>query len=203
MGREASIAPKERINVTFKPATGGAVEEIELPMKVTVLGDFRHTHDDRPLLDRKPVGVNKNNFADVMEKQNLALEFAVPRKLQEGESDVDMQVRLAVKSMRDFEPENVIRQIPELEQLNRLRQALVSLKGPLGNLPAFRNALEEILKNPKQRDAILREVAEEGVDISFFTNPAATSGDNSGNTGKEHSGVEDQGAVHPAEKEKE
>ena len=30
MAKEGSVAPKERINVTFKPATGGAQEEIEL-----------------------------------------------------------------------------------------------------------------------------------------------------------------------------
>ncbi|RMR25888.1 hypothetical protein ALP89_04649 [Pseudomonas syringae pv. persicae] len=28
MAREGSVAPKERINVTFKPAIGGAQEEI-------------------------------------------------------------------------------------------------------------------------------------------------------------------------------
>ncbi|EGH49763.1 hypothetical protein PSYPI_48153, partial [Pseudomonas syringae pv. pisi str. 1704B] len=28
MAREGSVAPKERINVTFKPAVGGAQEEI-------------------------------------------------------------------------------------------------------------------------------------------------------------------------------
>ena len=32
MAKEGSVAPKERINVTFKPATGGAQEEIELPL---------------------------------------------------------------------------------------------------------------------------------------------------------------------------
>ena len=164
--KEASTAPKERINVTFKPATGGAQEEIELPMKVTVLGDFRHRHDDRHLLDRKPVMVNRNNFADVMAKQDLGMEFAVPRKLNDGESDVDMPVNLRIGSMRDFEPGSIINQVPELQQLNLLRQALVSLKGPLGNLPAFRNALENILKDPRQRAAILREVSDQGIDIN-------------------------------------
>lgn len=165
MAREASTAPKERINVTFKPATGGAQEEIELPLKVTVLGDFRHRHDDRHLLDRKPVMVNRNNFADVMAKQELFMEFAVPRKLNDGESDVDMPVKLNIGNMRDFEPESIVHQVPELQQLDMLRQALVSLKGPLGNLPAFRKTLEDILKNPKQREAILREVSAQGVDI--------------------------------------
>lgn len=165
MAREASAAPKERINVTFKPATGGAQEEIELPMKVTVLGDFRHRHDDRLLLDRKPVGINRNNFADVMAKQKLSMEFSVPRKLQDGESEVDLQVNLNISSMRDFEPESIINQVPELHQLNMLRQALVSLKGPLGNLPAFRKTLEDILKDPRQREAIMHEVSAQGIGL--------------------------------------
>ena len=38
MAKEGSVAPKERINVTFKPATGGAQEELELPLKLMVLG---------------------------------------------------------------------------------------------------------------------------------------------------------------------
>lgn len=176
MAREASAAPKERINVTFKPATGGAQEEIELPLKVTVLGDFRHRHDDRHLLDRKPVMVNRNNFADVMAKQDLSMEFAVPRKLKDGDSDVDIQVKLNIGNMRDFEPESIIHQVPELHQLDMLRQALVSLKGPLGNLPAFRSTLEDILKDPRQREAILREVSAQGIDIEPLTEPATKDG---------------------------
>ncbi len=40
MAKEGSVAPKERINVTFKPATGGAQEEIELPLKLLAIGDY-------------------------------------------------------------------------------------------------------------------------------------------------------------------
>ncbi len=39
MAKEGSVAPKERINITFKPAVGGAQEEVELPLKLLVLGD--------------------------------------------------------------------------------------------------------------------------------------------------------------------
>ena len=49
MAKEGSVAPKERINVTFKPATGGAQEEIELPLKLMVLGDFTQRADDRKI----------------------------------------------------------------------------------------------------------------------------------------------------------
>ena len=50
MAKEGSVAPKERINVTFKPATGGAQEEIELPLKLMVLGDFTQRADDRKIM---------------------------------------------------------------------------------------------------------------------------------------------------------
>ena len=49
MAKEASVAPRERINIVYKPATGGAQEEIELPLKHLVMGDFTFRKDDRPL----------------------------------------------------------------------------------------------------------------------------------------------------------
>ncbi|MGA5483718.1 type VI secretion system contractile sheath small subunit, partial [Pseudomonas siliginis] len=42
MAKEGSVAPKERINVTFKPATGAPQEEIELPLKLQANGDNTH-----------------------------------------------------------------------------------------------------------------------------------------------------------------
>ena len=39
-GKEGSVAPKERVNITYKPATGGAQEDVELPLKILMLGDF-------------------------------------------------------------------------------------------------------------------------------------------------------------------
>lgn len=166
MARESSIAPKERINVTFKPATGGAVEEIELPLKVMVMGDFLHRYDDRPLLDRKPVAISKNNFSDVMSKQNLGLQIAVPNRLQESDEDSDISVNLRFDSMKDFEPGEVARQVPEMKKLLELREALVSLKGPLGNLPAFRKAIEEVLTDERQRNKVMQELGMSAADIA-------------------------------------
>ena len=158
MAKDSSIAPKERINVTFRPATGGAQEEIELPLKVMVVGDFLQRHDGRPLIDRKPVSVNKNNFADVMTKQNLEVRLSVRNRLTDSEDPGDLPVSLSFQSLRDFEPEGVARQIPEMNSLLKLRDALISLKGPLGNVPAFRAALEDALHDERQRRQIMEEL---------------------------------------------
>lgn len=165
MGKDASIAPKERINVTFKPATGGAQEEIELPLKVMVIGDFLHRFDERDLGDRKPVSINKSNFSDVMAKQDLNIEIAVPNRLLDGEEDSDISMKLSFQNMRDFEPEGIARQVPEVSKLLALREALVSLKGPLGNIPAFRKAIEEALADERQRTAVMQELGLSADDI--------------------------------------
>ena len=52
MAKDSSVAPKERVNIRFKPATGDAKEEKELPHKLLVLGDFTARADDTPLEER-------------------------------------------------------------------------------------------------------------------------------------------------------
>lgn len=157
MAKEGSVAPKERINVTFKPATGGAQEEQELPLKLLVLGDFTQRADDRKLEDRKPIGIDKQSFDDVLAKQELSLTFSVPNRLQEGAED-DLAVQLRIDSMKDFNPASLVEQVPELKKLMALREALVALKGPLGNAPAFRKAIESVLADPEARDRVLNEL---------------------------------------------
>ncbi|MDG1583147.1 type VI secretion system contractile sheath small subunit [Pseudomonas sp. CAU 1711] len=158
MAKEGSVAPKERINVTFKPATGNAQEEIELPLKLMVLGDFTQRADERKIEDRKPISIDKNNFDEVLGKQELSLTFAVPNRLQDEETDDELPVELKINSLKDFNPAAVVEQVPELKKLMELRDALVALKGPLGNAPAFRKAIESVLSDDDSRDRVLGEL---------------------------------------------
>src|SRR5512144_2979519 len=108
MAKESSVAPKERVNIVYKPATGGAQEEKELPLKLLVLGDYTLKEDETPLEDRKPVGIDKDNFNDVMASQKLGLTLKVPNKLVEakaGEEEHQLAVKLDFKSIKDFRPE--------------------------------------------------------------------------------------------------
>jgi len=158
MAKEGSVAPKERVNVTFKPAAGGAQEEIELPLKLMVLGDFNQQLDERKVEDRQPIGIDKNNFDEVLAKQELSLSFGVANHLLEDASDEDLGVQLRIHSMKDFNPANLADQVPELKKLMELRDALVALKGPLGNAPAFRRAIESVLADDVSRERVLGEL---------------------------------------------
>jgi len=158
MAKEGSVAPKERINITFKPAIGGAQEEVELPLKLLVLGDFTQREDLRKLEDRKAVGIDKNTLDEVLAKQALNLTLSVPNRLQESAELEELAIQVRVNSMKDFNPASLVEQIPELKKLMELRDALVALKGPLGNTPSFRKAIENALADSESRTRILAEL---------------------------------------------
>ncbi|MEJ5057282.1 MULTISPECIES: type VI secretion system contractile sheath small subunit [unclassified Pseudomonas] len=158
MAKEGSVAPKERINITFKPATGGAQEEIELPLKLLAIGDYTHRKDERKVEDRKPINIDKMTFDEVLAKQELKLTLSVPNRLQDVSSTEELAMNLRVDSMKDFTPANLVEQVPELKKLMELRNALVALKGPLGNAPAFRKAIEGVLADDESRARVLGEL---------------------------------------------
>ena len=61
MAKDGSVAPKERINIVYKPATN-MDEEIELPFKMMVMGDFTGRADDTPLEDRSRINIDKDKI---------------------------------------------------------------------------------------------------------------------------------------------
>lgn len=158
MAKEGSVAPKERINITFKPSTGGAQEEIELPLKLMVLGDFTQQVDERKVEDRKPVSIDKNNFDEVLANQSLGLILNVPNRLQDQDDTQELAIDLRINSMKDFNPVSLVDQVPEMKKLMELRDALMALKGPLGNAPAFRKAIESVLEDDDSRSKVLGEL---------------------------------------------
>lgn len=157
MAKEGSVAPKERVNIVYKPATGDAKQEVELPLKVLVVGDFTLRDDDTPVENRKAINVDKDNLDDVLGAQNVRLQTTVKNTLSD-DPDAPMALDLDFKSMKDFDPDAVVQKIPELKKLIDLRDALKALKGPLGNVPDFRKKIQELVKDEGTRSRLLKEL---------------------------------------------
>lgn len=157
MAKEGSVAPKERVNIVYKPATGDAKEEVELPLKVLVMGDFTLRDDETPVENRKTINVDKDNLNDVLKAQNVRLTTNVKSTLSD-DPDAQLTVDLDFQSMKDFDPDAIVQKVPELKKLVDLRDALKALKGPLGNVPTFRKKIQELVQDEGTRDRLLKEL---------------------------------------------
>ena len=79
-------------------------------------------------------------------------------KLSDDEEAGEITVNLKFEHIRDFDPDSIINQVPELAKLMELREALVALKGPLGNIPDFRKKLQSLIEDEGTREKILKEL---------------------------------------------
>ena len=150
-----SVAPKERINIVYKPATGNRRDTVELPLKLLVLGDFSRQADDRAIEEREPLAIDKDNFDEVMGSMKLSVESSVPNRLS-GEGELALNI--GFKKLKDFSPDQVLQAVPELKQMMELREALKALKGPLGNVPAMRKTIQEIFQDEAKSKKLMAEL---------------------------------------------
>jgi type VI secretion system protein ImpB len=156
MAKRGSVAPKERINIIYRPATNPG-EKVELPLKMLVVADLTGKPDDRAMEERKPINVDKDNFKDVLASQNLGVDINVKDRLT-GDGSTELGVHLDFKSLADFSPGGIAKQVPELNKLLELRDALSALKSPIGNKKNFRKRIQEILEDPDARAQMLKEL---------------------------------------------
>ena len=155
--KDGSVAPKERINIKYVPATEGQTAEVELPLNLLVVGDMKGRADDSSIEERSMVSINKNNFSSVMGEMDIKLNINVPNKLS-GKDNDELNVDLSFGSLNDFSHDSIVNKVPELKKLLELREALTAVKGPLGNVPAFRARLTELLENDESREKLLEEL---------------------------------------------
>jgi len=121
-----------------------------------LVGDYTGKPSDEVVEDRKVVNVNKDNLDDVIKSYKLSMDINVTDTLSEDNDQVP--VHMKINSMKDFSPDSVAQQVPELNSMLELRKALLALKGPLGNVPSFRKTIQSILGDDKTRSQIMSEL---------------------------------------------
>ncbi|RON51529.1 type VI secretion system contractile sheath small subunit [Pseudomonas frederiksbergensis] len=149
--------PKARVNIKLDLHTGGAQKQVELPLKLMVLGNYSNGKEQRPLSERNKIDINKNNFDSVLGEFAPRVKFDVNNTLTDNVSDIS--VELNFQSMKDFEPEQVARQVPQLRALLAMRNLLRDLKSNLLDNVTFRHELERILKDDALSDELRAELA--------------------------------------------
>ena len=148
--------PRARVNIKLDLVTGGAQKKVELPLKLLSMGDFSNGKAEGTLAEREKININKNNFNSVLADLNPELSLTVKNTLADDGSEEN--INLSFQNMKDFEPEAVARQIPQLRAMLSMRNLLRDLKSNLLDNVTFRKELEAILKDPALSDELRSEL---------------------------------------------
>lgn len=151
-----------RVQITYDVETGGAIEKKELPFICGILADLSGKPAEAlpPLKDRKFVEIDRDNFNDVLGAIGPRLAVRVPNRLEKDSKD-QLNVELVFRSMDDFSPVNIVKQVPALKKLyegrQRLRDLLTKLDGN-DNLDAL---LKDVIQNTESQTALKKDLGDQ------------------------------------------
>ncbi|NVB36776.1 type VI secretion system contractile sheath large subunit [Pseudenhygromyxa sp. WMMC2535] len=149
-------ATRDRVSLVYRDHE--TKEEKELPFKILVIGDYTGCEDERPLDERKPAKIDRQNLGAVMSGMGLHLRFNCQSKFSDDPEDT-IPVDLRFSSFADFGPQWVAHQVPMLRELVESRRTLSEFKDWLRGSPSLVFRLKKALCAPETRAQLRRELS--------------------------------------------
>ncbi len=141
--------PKSRLTLRYKTEISGQPEDISLPLRLLVSGDFSlGTSKDRKedLEERRVRNVNGTNTSSVMKDMGMKLNFAVANKI-DPDKEEDMQVDIPIDSMKSLSPDQVAQHVPKVRGMLKMKELLQEVVSNIDNRKEFRNLLGDLLSD--------------------------------------------------------
>lgn len=124
---------------------------VEIPFVMGVMSDLSGNASDvekAPIADRKYLDIDMDNFDDRMRAIKPGVAFKVSNKLSDSK-DEKLSVKLDFQKMTDFNPAQVVRQVPALAKLLKAREQLANLQRFMDGKVAAEDQLKQLLKDPE------------------------------------------------------
>ena len=113
----------ERIKLVYKTEVS---DEIELPFRILVLGDFT-LKASGTLEDNVPALVTLANFDEILSFLDVCLTLELPNWLND-EGEEALKIEMKILDIHGFSPDAVVNAVPEMSELVRLKQLLMEGK---------------------------------------------------------------------------
>jgi type VI secretion system protein ImpB len=164
--------PQSRLTLRYKTEVSGQPEDLTLPMRLMVAGDFSlGTSKDRKvdLEERRLRNMDGKNTDAVMKDMGMSLKMAVPNKV-DPDNEEDMNVEIPLDSMKAFLPDHIAENVPKLKGILMLKQLLEEVLSNVDNRKEFRNLLGQLMSDQEA----LGKMMEELKGFESFKLPSAT-----------------------------
>ena len=149
--------PKSRITLVYRTKINGQPEDVKLPFRVVVLGDFSQgSSKDRQVdLDERAMRtVTGSNINELMKDMAMSISFEVDDKVS-ADGEGKMQVELPIDRMKSFHPDEIVHHVPKLKALLLLRKLLMEMQSDIDNRKELRRTLYELFSNKEQLQKLL------------------------------------------------
>ena len=152
--------PQSRITLKYRTTINGQEEDIKLPMRTMVLGDFSMgTSKDRQeeLEERRLRTLDgTNRVDDLIKDMGITLNVEVPNQINPDKDDLKLSV--PITSLKSFNPDDVAQHIPQVKALLLLKTLLLEMQSNIDNRRDLRKLIQEICANPEAMQKTLAEL---------------------------------------------
>jgi type VI secretion system protein ImpB len=152
--------PKSRLTLRYKTEVNGQAEDVSLPLRLQVLGDFSlGTSKDRKvdLEERRIRNLDGKNTDAIMKDMGMNLSFSVANKVDPEVSE-DTQVNIPITGMKSFSPDQVAQHVPKLKGLLTLKTLLDEMMSNVDNRKDFRKLLGDLMADQDALSKMLEEL---------------------------------------------
>ncbi|MFL5297565.1 MAG: type VI secretion system contractile sheath small subunit [Phenylobacterium sp.] len=152
-----------RVHIEYEVETFGSRQKVEIPFVVGVMSDLSgKSNVEKKALDKRDfVEFDMDNFEQKMEAMAPRAAFTVENTLT---GDGQMGVDLTFKSLEDFSPGQIAKNVPALAKLLEARQQLNDLMLYMDGKDGAQGLLDKVLKDPELMKALAaaKPAADEG-----------------------------------------
>lgn len=143
-----------RVQITYDLEVGDATETRELPFVVGILSDLMAK--TVPLKDRNFINIDKDNFSNIMASLQPSVKSSVKNYLKDQETN--LLIDLTFKDLKDFEPLQIVQQVPALARLYEARCRLKDLLTKLDANEILRFLLQEVYEKKETQVSLHKDL---------------------------------------------
>lgn len=143
-----------RVQITYDVEIGNAIEMKELPFVLGILADLSGM-PEKPLpklKERKFVEIDRDNFNDILASINPRLVLRVKNKVLGDDSETNIELHFS--SLDDFNPLNIVKNIPMLAKLYDIRSHLKDMLTKLDGNDELEALLKTLMTDSAKRDEV-------------------------------------------------
>jgi type VI secretion system protein ImpB len=138
--------PKSRLTLRYRTEINGEPEDIELPLRLLVTGDFSGKDSLKKSFDeRKVMSFDGKNLNSIMQDMKIKL------KVTDSEENIHT---IPITNVDSFLPGNLIKSIKNMDDMVKAKNMLGSLLSSINNSNKFRNALTTLLADKNSLESL-------------------------------------------------